>query len=99
MATSSAIDPNELADAILPLSLLEERSSDLLLLGALGFVAAIRVSSFSFGLLPKPFAWMGTVLVAAAILLSPTGFGVGGLALFIWLITACGLLLSRGSLR
>jgi hypothetical protein len=94
IATSAAIDPNLLVDAILPLSILKEHVADLLLLGALGLVATMSASSVLLGLLPKRFAWVGVALVAAAVALIPTGLGIGGLALFIWLIAACGVLLS-----
>lgn len=95
MATSAPIDPNMLADAVLPLSMLKEHVSDLFMLGALGLAATMSVGSFVVGLLPKPFAWVGVVLVAAPVALIPTGLGVGGLALFLWLIVACPLLIVR----
>jgi hypothetical protein len=95
LATSAPIDPNMLADAVLPLSMLKEHISDLLLIGALGLAATMSVSSFVVGLLPKPFAWVGVVLVAATVALIPTNLGVGGLALFAWLIVACSVLIVR----
>ena len=63
MATSAPIDPNMLTDAVLPLSMLKEHISDLFMIGALGVAATMSVSSFVVGLLPKPFAWVGVVLV------------------------------------
>ena len=95
MATSAPIDPNMLADAVLPLSMLKEHITDLFLIGALGLAATMSVSSFVVGLLPKPFAWVGVVLVVATMALIPTDLGVGGLALFLWLIVACPVLIVR----
>ena len=95
MATSAPIDPNVLADAVLPLSMLKEHISDLFMIGALGVAATMSVSSFVVGLLPKPMAWVGVILVAATVALIPTGLGVGGLALFLWLIVACPVLIVR----
>ncbi|MCJ7779592.1 MAG: hypothetical protein MUQ27_02080 [Acidimicrobiia bacterium] len=95
LATSAPIDPNMLADAVLPLSMLKEHISDLFLIGALGLAATMSVSSFVVGLLPKPFAWVGVVLVGATVALIPTNLGVGGLALFLWLIVACLVLIVR----
>jgi hypothetical protein len=95
MATSAPIDPNMLTDAVLPLSMLKEHISDLFMIGALGLAATMSVSSFVVGLLPKPFACVGVVLVAATVALIPTNLGVGGLALFLWLIVACPVLIAR----
>lgn len=95
MAISAPIVPNMLADAVLPLSILKEHITALFMLGAVGVAATMSVSSFVVGLLPKPFAWVGVVLVAATVALIPTGLGVGGLALFLWLIVACPVLIVR----
>ena len=95
LATSAPIDPNMLTDAVLPLSMLKEHSSDLFMIGALGVAATMSVSSFVVGLLPKPMAWVGVVLVVATVALIPTNLGVGGLALFLWLIVACSVLIVR----
>jgi hypothetical protein len=93
MAISEPITPNLLADAVLPLSILKSHIIALFMLGALGVAATMSVSSFVVGLLPKPFAWAGVVLVAVTVALIPTGLGVGGLALFLWLIVACPVLI------
>jgi hypothetical protein len=95
MAISAPITPNVLADAVLPLAILKSHITALFMLGALGVAAAMSVSSFVVGLLPKPFAWVGVVLVVATVALIPTGLGVGGLALFLWLILACPVLIVR----
>jgi hypothetical protein len=95
MAISAPIVPNVLADAVLPLSILKSHIIALFMLGALGVAATMSVSSFVVGLLPKPFAWVGVLLVAATVALIPTGLGVGGLALFLWLILACPVLIVR----
>ena len=95
MATSAPIDPNLLADAVLPLSMLKEHISDLLFLGALGVAATMGTSSLAVRLLPKAFAWVGFGLVVANVALIPTNLGVGGLALFLWLIVACLLLIAH----
>jgi hypothetical protein len=96
MAISAPIVPNVLADAVLPLSILKSHITALFMLGVVGLAATMSVSSFVVGLLPKPFAWVGVVLVAASVALIPTGLGVGGLALFLWLIVACPVLIVRG---
>ena len=93
MAISAPIAPNVLADAVLPLSILKPHIIALFMLGVLGVAATMSVSSFVVGLLPKPFAWVGVVLVAATVALIPTGLGVGALALFLWLIVACPVLI------
>ncbi len=95
MAISAPIAPNMLADAVLPISILKEHIISLFMLGALGVAATISISSLVVGLLPKPFAWVGVVLVAVTLALIPTGLGVGGLALFLWLIVACLLLIAH----
>jgi hypothetical protein len=95
MAISAPIAPNMLADAVLPLSILKEHIIALFMFGALGVSATMSVSSFVVGLLPKPFAWVGLVLVAVTVALIPTGLGIGGLALFLWLIVACPVLIVR----
>jgi hypothetical protein len=93
IAISAPIVPNMLAEAVLPLSILKEHIIALFMLGAVGVAATMSVSSLVVGLLPKSFAWVGIVLVAATVALIPTGFGVGGLALFLWLIVACPVLI------
>jgi hypothetical protein len=93
MATSAPIDPNLLADAVLPLSMLKEHISDLFMIGALGLAATMSGSSFAVGLLPKPMAWVGAILVAVTVALIPSNLGVGGLALFLWLMVACSVLI------
>jgi hypothetical protein len=85
-----------LAEAVLPLSILKEHIIALFMLGAVGVAATMSVSSLVVGLLPKSFAWVGIVLVAATVAPIPSGFGVGGLALFLWLIVACPVLIVRG---
>ena len=95
MAISAPIEPNLLADAVLPLSILKEHVIALFMLGALGVAATMSISSLVMRFLPKPFAWLGVVLVAAALALIPTGLGVGGLALFLWLIVACLVLIGQ----
>jgi hypothetical protein len=95
MAISAPIVPNVLADAVLPLSILKSHIIALFMLGAVGLAATLSVSSLVVGLLPKLFAWVGVVLVAATVALIPTGYGVGGLALFLWLIVACPVLIVR----
>ena len=96
MAISAPIVPNMLADAVLPLSILKEHIIALFMLGAVGVAATMSISSLVVGLLPKPFAWVGVVLVVATVALIPTDYGVGGLALFIWLIVACPVLIAGG---
>ena len=96
MAISAPIVPNMLADAVLPLSILKAHITALFMLGAVGVAATMSLSSLVVGLLPKPFAWVGVVLVAATVALIPTDIGVGALALFIWLIAACPILIVRG---
>ncbi len=95
MAISAPIVPNVLADAVLPLSILKSHITALFMLGAVGVAATMSVSSFVVGLLPKPMAWVGVILVAATVALIPTDYGVGGLALFLWLIVACPILIVR----
>lgn len=98
MAISAPIEPNLLADAVLPLSILKEHIIALFMLGALGVAATMSISSLVMRFLPKPFAWLGVVLVAAALALIPTGLGIGGLALFLWLIVACLVLVAQDGL-
>jgi hypothetical protein len=93
MAISAPIAPNMLADAVLPLSILKSHIIDLFMLGTLGLAATMSISSFVVGLLPRPFAWVGVVLVVATVAQIPTGLGVGSLALFLWLIVACPVLI------
>ena len=95
MAISAPIEPNLLADAVLPLSILKEHVIALFMLGALGVAATVSISSLVMRFLPKPFAWLGVVLVAATLALIPTGLGIGGLALFLWLIVACLVLIAQ----
>ena len=98
MAISAPIEPNLFADAVLPLSILKEHIIALFMLGALGVAATMSISSLVMRFLPKPFAWLGVVLVAAALALIPTGLGIGGLALFLWLIVACLVLVAQDGL-
>lgn len=98
MAISAPIEPNLLADAVLPLSILKEHIIALFMLGALGVAATMSISSLVMRFLPKPFAWLGVVLVAAALALIPTGLGIGGLALFLWLLVACLVLIAQDGL-
>jgi hypothetical protein len=95
MATSATIEPNMLADAVLPLSILKEHISDLLLIGALGVAATMGISSLVMRLLPKPFAWIGIGLVVINVVLIPTNLGIGGLALYLWLMAACLVLIAK----
>lgn len=95
MAISAPIEPNLLADAVLPLSILKEHVIALFMFGALGVAATMSISSLVMRFLPKPFAWLGVVLVAATLALIPTGLGIGGLALFLWLIVACLVLITQ----
>ena len=95
MAISAPIEPNLLADAVLPLSILKEHVIALFMFGALGVAATMSISSLVMRFLPKPFAWLGVVLVAATLALIPTGLGIGGLALFLWLIVACLVLIAQ----
>jgi hypothetical protein len=95
MVISAPIEPNLLADAVLPLSILKEHMIALFMLGALGVAATMSISSLVMRFLPKPFAWLGVVLVAAALALIPTGLGIGGLALFLWLTVACLVLIGQ----
>ena len=95
MAISAPIEPNLLADAVLPLSILKEHVIALFMLGALGVAATVSISSLVMRFLPKLFAWLGVVLVAATLALIPTGLGIGGLALFLWLIVACLVLIAQ----
>jgi hypothetical protein len=95
MAISAPIEPNLLADAVLPLSILKEHVIALFMLGALGVAATMSISSLVMRFLPKPFAWVGIGLVAITVVLIPTGRGIGGLALFFWLIVACLVLIAR----
>jgi len=95
MAISAPIEPNLLADAVLPLSILKEHVIALFMLGALGVAATVSISSLVMRFLPKPFAWLGVALVAATLALIPTGLGIGGLALFLWLIVACLVLIAQ----
>lgn len=98
MAISAPIEPNLFADAVLPLSILKEHIIALFMLGALGVAATMSISSLVMRFLPKPFAWLGVVLVAAALALIPTGLGIGGLALFLWLLVACLVLIAQDGL-
>jgi hypothetical protein len=95
MAISAPIEPNLLADAVLPLSILKEHVIALFMLGALGVAATMSISSLVMRFLPKPFAWVGIGLVAATVALIPTGLGIGGLALFLWLMAACLVLIAQ----
>jgi hypothetical protein len=95
MATSATIEPNMLADAVLPLSILKEHVTDLLMIGALGVAATMSISSLVMRFLPKPFAWVGIGLVAINVVLIPTNLGLGGLALYLWLMAACLILIAR----
>jgi hypothetical protein len=95
MATSATIEPNMLADAVLPLSILKEHVTDLLMIGTLGIAATMSISSLVMRFLPKPLAWVGIGLVGINVVLIPTNLGVGGLALYFWLMVACLVLIAR----
>jgi hypothetical protein len=95
MATSASIEPNTLADAMLPLSILKEHISDLLMIGTLGVAATMSISSLVMRLLPRPFAWVGIGLVGINVVLIPTNLGVGGLAMYLWLMVACLVLIAQ----
>jgi hypothetical protein len=95
MAISAPIEPNLLADAVLPLSILKEHVIALFMFGALGVAATMSISSLVMRFLPRPFAWVGIGLVAITVALIPTGLGIGGLALFLWLMVACLVLIAR----
>jgi hypothetical protein len=95
MAISAPIEPNLLTDAVLPLSILKDHIIALFMFGAIGVAATMSIGSLIMRFLPKPFAWVGVVLVVATLALIPTGLGVGGLALFLWLIVACLVLIAK----
>ena len=95
MATSATIEPNMLADAVLPLSILKEHVTDLLMIGTLGVAATMGISSLVVRFLPKPFAWVGIGLVGINVVLIPTNLGLGGLALYLWLMVACLVLIAQ----
>jgi len=95
MATSAPVEPNVLADAVLPLSILKEHVSDLLMIGTLGVVATMSISSLVMRFLPKPAAWIGIGLVVINVGLIPTNLGLGGLALYLWLMVACLVLIAQ----
>ena len=63
--------------------------------GGVGLVATMCISAFAIGLLPKPMAGVGVVLVVATIALTPTDHGGISLTLLLWLSTASGLLAAR----
>jgi uncharacterized membrane protein len=46
-------------------------------------------------LLPRPFAWVGIGLVGINVVLIPTNLGVGGLAMYLWLMVACLVLIAQ----
>ena len=56
--------------------------------GGAGLVATMWISAFAFGLLPKPLAGVGVVVVVATIALTPTDHGGVSLTLLLWLSTA-----------
>jgi hypothetical protein len=95
MATSAPIEPNMLADAVLPLSILKEHVTDLLMIGILGVAATMSISSLVMRLLPKAVAWIGIGLVVINVILIPTNLGVGGLAMYFWLMGACFMLIAQ----
>jgi len=66
--------------------------------GGVGLVATMCISAFVItGLLPRPLAGVGVVLVVATIALMPTDHGGVSLTLLLWLSTASGLLVARSS--
>lgn len=97
MATSVVTEPNMLVDAILPLSILKEHITDLMMLGIVGLAVVMGISSFMVNLLPRVFAGIGIFLVVMTVALIPTGIGVGAILIFFWLIAACGVLIGNES--
>ena len=65
--------------------------------GGAGLVASMCMSAFTVGLLPKPLAGVGVVLVLATIALTPTDHGGVSLTLLLWLSTASGFLVARST--
>ncbi|MDH4280194.1 MAG: hypothetical protein OEW83_19160 [Acidimicrobiia bacterium] len=70
---------------------------DILVWGSAGLVATMCISAFTNGLLPKPLAAVGALLVAATIALTPTDHGGVSLTLLLWLSTASGFLVARSA--
>jgi hypothetical protein len=97
MATSVVTEPNRLVDAILPLSILKEHITDLMMLGIIGLVVVMSISGFAVNLLPRVFAGIGIGLVVTTIALIPAGLGVGVIAIFFWLMAACAVLIGNES--
>jgi hypothetical protein len=96
LASAAAPDPHVLAEAMRPLALLQGHVSDMLVWGAMGLVATMSLSSFLMRFLPRPMAWLGALLAAATVSLTPTDHGGVGVMLFPWLAAACLFLLREG---
>lgn len=76
-----------------------DRTTDVLFWGGLALVATMCTAAFTVRLLPKALAAVGVVLVVANIIMMPTDRGGVGLSLLLWLIVACGSLITRSKPR
>lgn len=94
LALRAIVESDVPPDEMLPLWQLDTVSAPLVW-GATGLVAAMCVAIIAVGLLPQPFAWIGAVLVAVTIALTPTDHGGVSLTLLLWLTAASAGLLAR----
>ena len=96
LATTTVSDPRVLAEAMRALAMIMEHVTDILMWGAIGLVGTMSLSSFLVGLLPRMMAWIGVVLSASAVALTPTDHGGVGAALLPWVVVGCVVLLREG---
>jgi hypothetical protein len=87
LALRAIVDSEVPPDEMLPLWELDTVIA-VLVWGAAGLVTAMCIAILAVGLLPRPFAWVGAVLVAVTIALTPTDHGGVSLTLLLWLTAA-----------
>lgn len=96
LAINAMVDSGSPPDGMLPLWELDTVIA-ILVWGSAGLVATMCISTFTNGLLPKPLAGVGAVLVATTIALTPTDHGGVSLTLLLWLSIASGSLVARSA--
>jgi hypothetical protein len=92
----ATVDSRAVLAASMPaLAVMGAHVTDVLGWGVVGLAVSLCAATFACRVLPPTMAYVGGVLVAAAIVLVPTDHGGVGLGLLLWLAVAAGML-ARG---
>jgi hypothetical protein len=94
LAATAVHDPTLLAEGMRALAVVIPAAVATMFFGLLGMVTTMSVATFRGGLLPRPFAWVGCLIVASTVAFAPTDHGAAVLLTLPWLAGACVALLS-----